>query len=181
MAGVNNFIFLYGPSGSGKSTLGHSLAEALSLPFSDVDAEIEAQAGMSIASIITAEGETSFRAQEREVLEEILTRDAHVVALGGGALLETESCRRVEAVGRVLCLTAPVDILLTRLSEHPTRRPLLEGNAPERLGELLARRAEHYGSFPTQMDTGDISLEQAAWEAQVVLGRFHLMLAKLIL
>lgn len=173
MAGVNNFIFLYGPSGSGKSTLGHSLADALSLPFSDLDAEIEAQAGMSIASIITAEGETSFRAQEREALEKILTRDAHVVALGGGALLETESCRRVEAIGRVLCLTAPVDVLLARLNEHPTPRPLLEGNASERLRELLARRAAHYASFPTQMDTSDISLEQAVREAQVVLGRFH--------
>ncbi len=170
---MNRFIFLYGPSGSGKSALGRSLAEALALPFSDLDPQIEARAGLSIPDIFAAQGETSFREQESEALQEVLIRNPHIVALGGGALLDTENRNRVQEAGRVLCLTAPVEILLARLRQHPTSRPLLEGDASERLRELLTRRADHYDSFPTRMDTGDLSIEQAVWEAQVILGRFH--------
>ena len=41
-------VFLYGPSGTGKSTVGKILAHKLSLPWFDLDGEIENEAGQSV-------------------------------------------------------------------------------------------------------------------------------------
>jgi shikimate kinase/3-dehydroquinate synthase len=171
-------IFLYGPSGSGKSTLGRMLAENLALPFFDLDEIIVAQAGASIPEIFAREGETGFRQRERAELLKLLEADWGVIALGGGALLDPQSRAQVELAGPILCLTATPETLLQRLKSTAEERPLLtedEGSAPERarLMELLAARAEHYASFPLQMDTSAGSSKDIAWNAQVQLGAFH--------
>ena len=57
-------VFLIGYMASGKSTLGKALAEALVLPFIDLDVEIERTAGTAISEIITAKGELHFRKLE---------------------------------------------------------------------------------------------------------------------
>jgi shikimate kinase len=46
-------IVLVGLMGVGKTTIGRRLAARLDLPFADADAEIEAAAGLSVASIVT--------------------------------------------------------------------------------------------------------------------------------
>ena len=61
-------IFLYGPSGSGKSTVGSALAQALNLPFLDLDAEIETSTGQSIPQFMTDQGEDAFRDAETTVI-----------------------------------------------------------------------------------------------------------------
>jgi 3-dehydroquinate synthase len=54
---------------------------------------------------------------------------------------------------------------------HP--RPLLEGDLLKRLSGMLDRRASHYASFLLQLDTADLTPDQAAWQAQVRLGMFR--------
>ena len=165
-------LFLYGPSGSGKSTIGRLLAENLNLPFVDLDAEIEKHAGMLIPDIFAREGETGFRAREKAALEQF-TRSGGVVALGGGALLDPENRTRAESSGPVVCLTAPVEVLAARLQADENARPLLAGNAEDRLRALLTHRAEHYASFNLQLSTANLQPEAAAWEIQILLGWFH--------
>ncbi len=165
-------IFLYGPSGSGKSTLGRILAENLGLPFVDLDGEIEARAGMPVAGIFAAEGEAGFRAREREALARVADSGG-VVALGGGALLEAHNRALAEARGPIICLTAPAETLLARLQSDASPRPLLQGDPAAQLKAYLARREAHYRSFPLQLSTQARSPEQAAWEAQILLGMFR--------
>ena len=86
-----SFFFLYGPPGSGKSACGRALAENLALPFYDLDQEIEARSGKTILEIFSSQCEPGFREWERAGLEEVLEREAGVVALGGGALLDPPS------------------------------------------------------------------------------------------
>jgi 3-dehydroquinate synthase len=172
---IEPIFFLYGPPGSGKTSTGQQLAKALNLPFTDLDIEIEAEAGRSIPQIFAQEGESGFRARERAALQRVCTRGSAVVALGGGTLLDARNLGLVEEIGTVICLSAPHSALTERLRLREGSRPLL-GNAAElenRLAALLETRAAHYASFPLQIDTQAATPEQAAWILQVRLGIFH--------
>ena len=166
-------IFLYGPSGSGKSTVGRILAESLNLPFTDLDANIETQAGVSILEIFATEGEVGFRDRERAALLDVLAVGERVVSLGGGALLDPENRAASEACGQVLCLVASPKTLFSRLRTDSPQRPLLASDAEARLRALLARRANHYASFPQRLDTENLTPEAVTWKIQVLLGMFH--------
>lgn len=187
-------LFLYGPPGSGKTTVGRHLATNLGLPFFDLDAEIVADSGKSIAAIFATEGEAGFRQREYTALQAILNRLAGtkakraVVALGGGALTVPETRRLAEAIGTVILLTARYPILLQRLQTEADQsaiassggvrdqdaqaRPLLADDLPGRLAALLERRADHYASFRLTVETSAIPAEMAAWQAQISLGWF---------
>ncbi|MBN2548645.1 MAG: 3-dehydroquinate synthase [Anaerolineales bacterium] len=169
----DGLIFLYGPPGSGKSAVGAQLARDLSLPFIDLDEMIVQAAGRPVADIFAAEGEAGFRQRERAVLDEAIARGPAVIALGGGALLDAHSRQRAAAAGQVICLNAPLDVLAARLATQAGLRPLLSGEARPQLQALLARRADHYASFDRQLDASAGSVEQIAWDAQVLLGRYH--------
>jgi shikimate kinase/3-dehydroquinate synthase len=166
-------IFLYGPPGSGKSMLGEQLARNLDLPFHDLDQLIVDKAGMDIPHIFSAEGEESFRRRESTALDEILAQTSGVIALGGGSLLDVNNRSRVEAAGKVLCLTASLETLWKRVKSEVDQRPLLQGDAFANFRALLERRADHYASFLVQLDTGNMALEETTWAAQVRLGIFH--------
>ena len=166
-------IFVYGPPGSGKSAVSSRLAEALSLPYYDLDGEIETSSQASIPAIFQQEGEAGFRQRERQSLSQLLLHGRGVFALGGGALLDPGNRQRVENAGPVLCLAAPAPVLLERLQATAGERPLLADDLPARLADLVERRAGHYASFPLQVDTVGKTPEDVAWEIQVRLGRFH--------
>ena len=166
-------IFLYGPVGVGKSTIGKVLAHNLNLPFLDSDHVIETNAGMSIPQIMAQQGEMACRDMETAALKQIINNKESVIALGGGALLREENRALVENNGRVIFLMAELNTLLERLRSDSNQRPLLAGDLHEKLTALLAKRKEHYNSFPLRFDADQVP-EEVASQIQVVLGRFHL-------
>jgi len=143
---MNANLYLYGAPGSGKSTFGRQLAVRKGMPFVDLDAEIERVQGRKIADIFAADGEPAFRAIEKEQLRIVSRGKGQIVALGGGALLDPESRQIAEATGRVVLMDCPRDELLRRV-RLSRARPLLSGDAAERLDRLLVARREHYASF----------------------------------
>ncbi len=173
-------FFLYGPPGSGKTTIGKILADAIHLPFFDLDMEIENRWGCPIPQIFADFGETAFRQAEAEEIKLLLDHGEAVIALGGGTLVNPSVRVLVQDHGAVLCLQAANSVLLDRLSgdanynSQNRQRPLLAGDVAAKLEGLLAQRAEHYASFPAQLDTSHLDPQRAAWEAQIILGRFHL-------
>ena len=171
---INEKIFFYGPPGSGKSTVGRLTAHSLGLPFHDLDAEIEAHLGKSVGDIFSSEGEPAFRAFERAELHRLLAEGSMVIALGGGTLVNDEARCLVEDCAPVLLLDAPQEILARRLQNGAHLRPLLAGDATSRLKGLLEQRQAHYASFSLRLDTAHLDPEQAAWEAQVLLGMFRI-------
>jgi shikimate kinase/3-dehydroquinate synthase len=97
-----------------------------------------------------------------------------VLALGGGTLLKRENRLLVEGAGPVLCLTAPFDTIIERLQGGSGGRPLLDGDAQESLRRLLDERQAHYASFPLQLDNAGMTIDEALWRAQGLLGRFRI-------
>jgi len=153
-------IFIYGPPGSGKTTLGKLLAGRFSVPFEDLDDSIvQATGGKSIPAIFSEEGEAGFRARERAALEAACAAPGHVVALGGGALLDPACRALAESHGQVICLDVPADVLKARIASQAGTRPLAD--AADKVDRLLATRGPHYDSFPVRpvahfaIDSGD--------------------------
>jgi 3-dehydroquinate synthase len=175
---MHHHFFLYGPPASGKSTLGRALAEQLALPFVDLDACIEQEAGRAIREIFAAEGEGAFRAREAVQLHRAIAASMEsVIALGGGALLDPVSRAQAEGAGAVLFLDTPPAVLAARTGSQPGLRPLLAGAgsaARTPLEDLLERRAAHYASFPLRLNGGGDVLADKVAQAQTMLGAFQI-------
>ena len=165
-------LFLYGPPGSGKSTIGRLLAARLGLPFTDLDAVIVETDGRSIPQIFAEEGEPGFRAREKQALADMGARKRHVVALGGGALLNPECRALAEANGEVLCLACTLETLCRRIDNAPGSRPLAGGHAA--LEKLMANRAAHYASFPRRLDVTTGTPEFLAEAAETLFGAWRI-------
>lgn len=141
-------LILIGYRGTGKSTVARLLAARLGWAWVDSDAEIEREAGATIAEIFAREGEAGFRDREAAVVARLLENDNRVVALGGGAVLREESRQSLAAAGRVVWLRATAETIHQRLSADPstvTGRPNLtaSGGMPE-IRDLLQRREAIY-------------------------------------
>lgn len=150
---MNANLYLYGAPGAGKSTYGRRLAAEKGMPFVDLDAEIERRSGMSIADIFARDGEPAFRRMESEELKRVASKPGQVVALGGGALLDPSSRMVAETTGRVVFIECGVAELLRRTAVSDSR-PLLAGNAIDRMMGLLKARREHYATFRERIAGG---------------------------
>jgi shikimate kinase len=140
-------LFLIGLPGSGKTTLGRQLARRLGKPFIDVDLELEARRGVTIATMFEVEGEATFRDREAELLTELTQRTGMVLATGGGAVLRESNRETIAANGSVLYLHASAQMLWHRV-RHNRHRPLLNTRDPQaRLEELYAHRDPLYRSI----------------------------------
>ena len=145
-------VVLVGPMGAGKTTVGARLAERLGVPFVDSDSEVERTEGLSIAAIFEQRGERAFRTLERETVARLMGLAPQVVAVGGGAVADTDSRRTMLERCTVVWLDADVATLARRLAGDGDR-PLLRG--PERkaaLARLSAQREPFYAEAPVRID-----------------------------
>lgn len=142
-------IVLTGFMGTGKSTVGRRLARRLGFSWVDTDHLIEERHG-PIPEIFARAGEAVFRGVERNIAIELAARTRHVFSTGGRMLLDPDNIRAFSVSGRIFCLSADPEILVTRLLRSPTQRPLLAGPDPESdIRSLLVERQAGYGRFPT--------------------------------
>ena len=155
-------VFLIGYMASGKSTLGKALAEALVLPFIDLDVEIERTAGTAISEIITAKGELHFRKLESAVLKDLLQEhETGVFALGGGTPVFYNHMDLLNAEGETIFLDVPVGELAKRL-EGDIKRPLIQNK--EDVAEFVAKhmfeRRPYYSQAKHRIAGASISVEE---------------------
>lgn len=145
-------IVLVGLPGTGKTEVGRRLAARLGGTFVDTDHEIEHAAGRSIEALFGVEGESAFRALEREAIARLGGVDptssvTRVIATGAGAVVDPRNRWRLYRSRRAYWLEAPTDLLADRLRRSPTVRPLLAGSdVADRLGDLGRARERCYAA-----------------------------------
>lgn len=133
--GRRNLIFV-GLMGAGKSVIGRLVAQALSIPFVDTDAEIEKVSRMSITELFASYGETEFRALETRVVERLLKHGPRVVSTGGGAFINEATREQIKLGGISIWLKADLDVLWDRVNRRD-HRPLLKTENPKQTLENL--------------------------------------------
>ena len=158
-------IYLLGFMASGKSTIGRRLADELGWIFADIDDDIEAQQGLSIAEIFDTRGEPEFRALEtvaiRKRVAEIEKGRPRVVALGGGAFVRPENFEMLEDNGITVWLDCPFPVVKARVAQA-THRPLArDASAFE---QLYRDRRELYAKadFRIEITSDDPAVAVAA-------------------
>lgn len=146
-------LSLCGFMGAGKSTVAKQLSYQLGCRLIDMDSHIVSMTGESIPEIFAQRGERAFRELERRAAEEIsakyntpsekrLDPDGNeyvtlVLSLGGGALTWAETAKIISNSTRCVYLKCSPELLLQRLLNGRSERPLIKGKTKEELYEYI--------------------------------------------
>jgi XRE family transcriptional regulator, aerobic/anaerobic benzoate catabolism transcriptional regulator len=155
-------VALLGLRGAGKSSVGVRLARRLKVPFFELDALVEAAAGLSLAQIFELHGEAYFRRQERESLSRFLaTTPAAVLATGGGLVGEPETYALLRRRCFTVWLRAAPRAHWQRVERQGDRRPMGDNpDAMQELRALLVSREPLYAQANLTVDTSRRTLSQ---------------------
>lgn len=157
-------IVLTGFMGTGKTTIGQEVARQLDRSFVDLDNVIEARQGCSIRQIFEQDGEAHFRKLEADLCREAAIWENHVIATGGGALVNAENLAVLAAQNLVICLDCEPNALWERLAAA-TDRPLLDSaDRKERILSLLQARQPAYAKIPHHVDTTHLTTDEISAE-----------------
>lgn len=167
-------IFLVGFMGAGKTTVGRALAQSLGWPFIDLDHRIEIMEGLAVVEIFRQHGERGFREREHQALRAVVLEVSRgmpaVVALGGGAFVQSENYELMASADRPsVFLDAPVEELWRRCSvAGEPARPLRTD--PNEFRALHEKRRAHYLRSTLRVETDDKTISQIAQEVLNKLG-----------
>ena len=145
-------LILTGMMGSGKSTIGKSLSERLNFEFADTDSIIENRILLSVSEIFKIKGEKFFREIEVEESLKLVEKKGIVIALGGGAFLNSKVREKIKKTCFSVWLSLDIDELFRR-TQNNQKRPLLKDNDnKEKLVELYNQREKIYSLADYKID-----------------------------
>ncbi len=162
-------IVLTGFMATGKSSVGRRLAKELALRFVDMDAVIEKDAGVKIKNIFASRGEAHFRRLEKETIGKLTSGafgDGLVVAAGGGAVVDAENRAALRKWATLICLTAPVDVILKRVAGGGDRPLLSVKDKKTEIAERLSQRQEAYKDCDFTVDTSSMGIDEVVAEIE---------------
>jgi XRE family aerobic/anaerobic benzoate catabolism transcriptional regulator len=158
-------VALIGLRGAGKSSLGAKLAAAQGVPFIELDAEVEREAGAKLGEVFAMYGQEAYRRFERRALERVLrTHERAVIAVGGSLVTDPDSYRLLLDNCRTVWLKARPEEHMNRVIAQGDMRPF-EGRAPGRaaaldeIRKLLADRDRLYARADATLETSGRTLK----------------------
>jgi XRE family transcriptional regulator, aerobic/anaerobic benzoate catabolism transcriptional regulator len=159
-------IALIGLRGAGKSTLGRRLADARGVPFVELNRQVEALAGCSVAEIHSLYGAAAYRRHEQRALEETIQRFPRaVIASPGGIVSEPATFNLLLAHCHTVWLRAAPEEHMSRVLAQGDTRPMAgrggNGEAMNDLRRILESRAAFYAKADEVFDTSGKTLDDS--------------------
>ena len=148
-------VVLIGMPASGKSSVGKELEKLLSKSFVDSDIVLSENAGKTISEIFSEYGEAYFRELEKDTIKNISSENSHIIATGGGAILNYENIENLKSNGRIYFLDRPLSMLLTT-----DDRPLSSNRT--NLEKRYNERYELYRKYADVIIDGSGSVKEVA-------------------
>ena len=157
-------IALIGLRGAGKSTLGKMLARKIGWSFVELNKEIEAQNGLSVAEIIALYGQEGFRRMEQAALGQLLARkELMVLATGGGIVSEPLTFDLILSSFYTIWLKAEPEEHMARVRGQGDLRPMADDrSAMAELRTILLSREPLYARASAVVDTAGLTVDAAA-------------------
>ncbi|PLP96766.1 helix-turn-helix transcriptional regulator [Cupriavidus pauculus] len=151
----NRRIALIGLRGAGKSTLGRALAEARDVPFIELHAEIEREAGTSLSEIHALYGQAAYRRYELRALERtVLEHDRFVLAAPGSLVSQPATFNLLLTRCYTVWVRASPEEHMARVVAQGDIRPMEgSGEAMADLRHILHARAPLYARADLTIDT----------------------------
>lgn len=156
-------VILVGFMGAGKTSVGRALGARLGWSFQDLDDRVQAREGRTVAEIFRESGEPAFRCAEHAALQELLAETEIgpplILALGGGAFVESSNASLLQSAGTpTVYLDAPADELWRRCGADGVVRPLRsDQDAFRRLYEM---RRPKYMLARLRVETGGREIDR---------------------
>lgn len=156
-------IALIGLRGAGKTSLGQLAAQALGVPFIELDREVERASGMELSEIFAIHGQAMFRRLERQCLETVVQRyERVVIATGGSLVTEPATYDLLLSSCFVVWLRATPDEHMGRVIAQGDLRPMADGpQAMDDLKAILESRLPLYAKADAMVSTSGKTEAQA--------------------
>lgn len=162
-------IALIGLRGAGKSTLGALIAKRLGIPFVELNAEVEKEAGLSLSEIFSIYGQAGFRRLERRCLDRVVSTYPEVVmATGGGIVVEPATYELLLHSFFSIWLHAdPEEHFRRVMAQHDVRiaTPQLHEEAMANIIDALTARQRLYTLAHADIDTTDRQIDALVEQA----------------
>jgi shikimate kinase len=167
-------IYFCGMIGAGKTTLGERLARELSLPFFDLDREMDRELGYSFHRLVAEQGWVPFRELEYAICKRFAQASEGVFCLGGGTVRYEWNRDLLAGTGLVILLTADEETLIERVRQADRPRVNPDADLEDDIRRLWSDFRDRYraaADLEFRTDRGSVE-EEVAELARVV--REHL-------
>lgn len=155
-------IALIGLRGAGKSTLGYEAAQALGIPFVELDREMERASGMDLAEILAVHGPAVYHNLERECLEAVIdSYNRAVIACGGSIVASPHAFDLLLSSCFVVWVKASPEEHISRATKAGDLRPMSIGRqAMSEFKQVMESRTPLYAKADAVIDTTAMNAEE---------------------
>jgi len=146
--------------GVGKSTVAKKLSKKLKIKFVDIDQLIEKKENNSIKEIFNTKGENYFRKIEEQTTLEVLKKNNLIIALGGGAFVNSTIRRKIKNTSISFWLDLSLKFLLPRL-KNVKKRPLInQDKMVDSINKIYSERKKIYNESDFKINCNSIDIDE---------------------
>jgi len=163
-------VYFCGMIGTGKTTIGQRLADELSMPFYDLDQEMNKRLGYSFHRLVAEEGWLAFRELEYYICKFFSEKSDAIICLGGGTVRYDWNVDVLRPSGRLILLEASIEELVRRVSQADRPR-VNEGTTIEEDISLMWKQSKnkYYTAADYIYRTDEKSVEEEVEELKNLL------------